>query len=60
VLGGEPQLNELIQTRKVDVVVIGALHVDLERRIRLERACSENDVRLMKFSFRLDNLNTAS
>jgi UDP-GlcNAc:undecaprenyl-phosphate GlcNAc-1-phosphate transferase len=59
VLGGERELNELIQAQKVDVVVIGALHVDLERRLRLERVCSDSDVRLMKFSFRLDDLNTA-
>jgi len=60
VLGGERKLVELIQTGKVDVVVIGSLHLDPERRSRLEHACGENDVRLMKFSFRLDNLNTAS
>ena len=60
VLGGEGQLLELVEAGKVDVVVIGSLHFDPERRLRLERACSEHDVRLMKFSFRLDNLNTAS
>jgi UDP-GlcNAc:undecaprenyl-phosphate GlcNAc-1-phosphate transferase len=60
VVGGERQLLELIDDRKVDVVVIGSLHVDPARRARLEAACSANDVRLMKFSFRLDNLNTAS
>src|SRR5215218_10422600 len=60
VLGGERELNELIQAHKIDVVVIGTLHVDVDRRLRLERACSEGDVRLMKFSFRLDDLNTAS
>jgi UDP-GlcNAc:undecaprenyl-phosphate GlcNAc-1-phosphate transferase len=60
VLGGEPELNELIRARKVDVVVIGGLHVDAERRVRLERVCTESDVRLMKFSFRLDNVNTPS
>src|SRR4029079_12378973 len=43
VLGGERELNELIQAHKVDVVVIGALHVDLERRLRLERVCSDSD-----------------
>src|SRR4051812_21408258 len=59
ILGGERQLDELIHARKVDVVVIGGLPVDLERRVRLERACRESGVRLMKFSFRLDDLNTA-
>ena len=60
VLGGESKLLELIAAGKVDVVVIGSLHFDADLRSRLERACSEHDVRLLKFSFRLDNLNTAS
>jgi len=60
VLGGEAKLLELIATGRIDVVVIGSLHFDPERRARLERACNENDVRLMKFTFRLDSLNTAS
>lgn len=60
VLGGERKLLELLGSRKVDVVVIGSLHLDPERRLRVEGACRENGVRLMKFSFRLDNLNTAS
>jgi len=60
VLGGEAKLLELIAAGRIDVVVIGSLHFDPERRARLERTCNENDVRLMKFTFRLDSLNTAS
>jgi UDP-GlcNAc:undecaprenyl-phosphate/decaprenyl-phosphate GlcNAc-1-phosphate transferase len=60
VLGGESKLLELIDARKVDVIVIGSTPVDPERRVRLEHACRENDIRLMKFTFRLDSLNTAS
>ncbi len=60
VLGGESKLLELIQERKLDVVVIGSLHFDPERRARLESVCGEHQIRLLKFTFRLDNLNTAS
>jgi UDP-GlcNAc:undecaprenyl-phosphate GlcNAc-1-phosphate transferase len=59
VLGGESKLLELINEAKVDVVVIGSLHFDPERRKRLEQACNQNSVRLLKFSFRLDSLTTA-
>ena len=58
-LGGESKLLELINEAKVDVVVIGSLHFDPERRKRLEQACNQNSVRLLKFSFRLDSLTTA-
>ncbi len=60
VLGGESTLLELIDEAKVDVVVIGSLHFDPDRRKRLEHACSLKSVRLLKFSFRLDNLTNAS
>jgi UDP-GlcNAc:undecaprenyl-phosphate GlcNAc-1-phosphate transferase len=59
VLGGESKLLELINDGKVDVVVIGSLHFDPERRKRLEQACRLNSIRLLKFSFRLDSLNNA-
>jgi UDP-GlcNAc:undecaprenyl-phosphate GlcNAc-1-phosphate transferase len=59
VLGGESKLLELIDEAKVDVVVIGSLHFDPDRRKRLEQACSLKSVRLLKFSFRLDSLTTA-
>jgi UDP-GlcNAc:undecaprenyl-phosphate GlcNAc-1-phosphate transferase len=60
VLGGEGKLIELINDAKVDVVVIGSLNFDPDRRKRLEHACRLNSVRLLKFSFRLDSLTTAS
>jgi UDP-GlcNAc:undecaprenyl-phosphate GlcNAc-1-phosphate transferase len=60
VLGGERKLLETIDAGKVDTVVVGSLHPDPEQRVRLERACRENEVRLMKFTFRLDKLDTAS
>ena len=60
VLGGERKLLELISTAAVDVVVIGSINFDAERRARLERACHEGSVRLLKFSFRLDSLHNAS
>jgi UDP-GlcNAc:undecaprenyl-phosphate/decaprenyl-phosphate GlcNAc-1-phosphate transferase len=60
VLGGEHKLLELISTAAVDVVVIGSINLDPERRARLERACREKSVRLLKFSFRLDSLDNAS
>ncbi len=59
VLGGESKLLELINDGKVDVVVIGSLHFDPERRKRLEQACQLNSIRLLKFSFRLDSLTNA-
>jgi diphthamide synthase (EF-2-diphthine--ammonia ligase) len=60
VLAVSSKLLELIQERKLDVVVIGSLHFDPERRARLESVCGEHQIRLLKFTFRLDNLNTAS
>ena len=60
VLGGESRLLELINEAKLDVVVIGSLNFDPDRRKRLEQACRLNSVRLLKFSFRLDNLTTAN
>jgi len=59
VLGGEGKLLELIDEAKVDVVVIGSLHFDPDRRKRLEHACRLKSIRLLKFSFRLDSLTTA-
>jgi UDP-GlcNAc:undecaprenyl-phosphate GlcNAc-1-phosphate transferase len=59
VLGGESKLLELINDGKVDVVVIGSLNFDPERRKRLEQACRLNSIRLLKFSFRLDSLTNA-
>ena len=59
VLGGERRLLELINEGKVDVVVIGSLHFDPDRRKRLEQACRLNSIRLLKFSFRLDSLTSA-
>ena len=60
VLGGESKLLELIDGAKLDVVVIGSLHFDPDRRKRLEHACSLKSVRLLKFSFRLDSLTNAT
>ncbi len=60
VLGGERKLLELIAGGLVDVVVIGSVNFDPERRARLERACGEKSIRLLRFSFRLDRLDTAS
>ena len=60
VLGGERKLLELIAATAVDVVVIGSLKIEPERLTRLERACRDRAVSLMRFSFRLETLNNAS
>jgi len=60
VLGGERKLLELIAATAVDVVVIGSVKIEPERLARLERACRDRAVRLLRFSFRLETLNNAS
>jgi UDP-GlcNAc:undecaprenyl-phosphate GlcNAc-1-phosphate transferase len=56
VLGGEQRLHDLIEHDAVDVVVIGACHLDRARFERVEAACRENGIRLLRFSFRLEPL----
>jgi UDP-GlcNAc:undecaprenyl-phosphate GlcNAc-1-phosphate transferase len=56
VLGGESKLHELIADGAVDVVVIGSRHLDRDRLARVETACREKDVRLLRFSFGLETL----
>ena len=56
VLGGESRLHELIRTGAVDVVVIGSRHLNRDRLNRVEAACREKDVRLLRFSFWLETL----
>ena len=56
VLGGEQRLHELIANDAVDVVVIGSRHLDRARLERVEAACRENDIRLLRFSFWLEPL----
>jgi UDP-GlcNAc:undecaprenyl-phosphate GlcNAc-1-phosphate transferase len=56
VLGGERTLHELIRQHAVDVVVIGSRHLDRERLERVEAACREHDVRLLRFNFGLEPL----
>jgi FlaA1/EpsC-like NDP-sugar epimerase len=60
VLGGERKLLELIAATAVDVVVIGSLKIEPERLARLERACRDRAVSLMRFSFRLETLNNVT
>jgi UDP-GlcNAc:undecaprenyl-phosphate/decaprenyl-phosphate GlcNAc-1-phosphate transferase len=56
VLGGEGTLLELIRNSSVDVVVIGCRHLDRARLARIEEACKMNEVKLLRFSFRLETL----
>jgi UDP-GlcNAc:undecaprenyl-phosphate GlcNAc-1-phosphate transferase len=56
VLGGEKTLLELIENSSVDVVVIGCRHFDRARLARIEEACRLNEVKLLRFSFRLETL----
>ena len=56
VLGGEPQLLQLIAAHSVSVVVIGSRDVDRARVDRIEEACRTHDVVLLRSSFRLETL----
>ena len=56
VLGGESRLLDLIFDGSVDVVVIGARTLHPERLRRIEAACREKDVKLLRFSFWLEPL----
>ena len=60
VLGGESTLHQLIQSRSVDVVVVGTRHLARDRLDRMEAACKAGDVRLMRFSFRIETLVSAA
>jgi UDP-GlcNAc:undecaprenyl-phosphate/decaprenyl-phosphate GlcNAc-1-phosphate transferase len=56
VLGGERRLIELIQAGEVDVIVVSARAVDADRLRRLEAACREYEVRLLRLTYRLETL----
>ena len=56
VLGGERKLLDLVNSSSVDVVVIGCRDLDRARLARIEEACMRNDVRLLRFSLRLETI----
>jgi UDP-GlcNAc:undecaprenyl-phosphate GlcNAc-1-phosphate transferase len=56
VLGGERTLRNLIDQSKVDVVVIGARNIALDRFRRIEEACRARGVRLLRFTLHLETL----
>jgi FlaA1/EpsC-like NDP-sugar epimerase len=60
VLGGEKALISLIEAGAVDVVVISARRFDDLRLRRIERACKNKSVRLMRFHFQLEALGSSA
>jgi UDP-GlcNAc:undecaprenyl-phosphate/decaprenyl-phosphate GlcNAc-1-phosphate transferase len=56
VLGGERKLLDLVSNSSVDVVVIGCRRLDGARLARIEEACMRNEVRLLRFSLRLETI----
>jgi UDP-GlcNAc:undecaprenyl-phosphate GlcNAc-1-phosphate transferase len=56
VLGAERELQRLIQSGGVDVVVLGSRYLDPARALRMESLCRRHDVRLLRFSLELETL----
>jgi UDP-GlcNAc:undecaprenyl-phosphate GlcNAc-1-phosphate transferase len=60
VLGGQRKLLDMIATGALDVVVIGSRDIDRERLRRVEDACRDHGVTLLRFSFRLEALEPSA
>lgn len=59
VIGGENRLFDMIRAAEVDVIVIGSTRLPEERLDRLEAACRLQNIAVLRFTFKLEPLETS-